>query len=581
MGLSNTATPRYYGEFRDRVKHGEIPVCETIDLEMHRIDALIKNPGIYYDPEPVEAWIRFCETELTLTDGGKLKLLDTFKLWGEELWGWYYFEEHQVYEPYENGRGGRWVWKRVKKRLINIQYLILGRGGAKSLYGECNHAHGLINDPSTTAQLAVAPTVDQADEMLDPFRTAIARARGPLFKILTRGSIQNTTGNRANRPMLASTKKGIEVFPTNSLLETQPMRIPKLQGRRDKYSTFDEWLSCPIRENPIMAVAQGAKKNPDWWIIAMSSEGTVRNGPGDSIKMELMSILRGEYQDPHVSIWWYKLDDISEVGNPDLWVKAQPNIGKTVSYEAYQQEVEKAEKVPSARNDILAKRFGIPMEGYTFFFTYEETLTHRKREYWQLPCSMGCDLSRGDDFCSFTFLFPLARSEFGIKTRNYVTSLTMSKLHPSMREKYQEFLNEGSLVVLEGTVLDMMEVYDDLEMFLEKTNYDVRAVGYDPYNAKDFIERWAREQGPFGIEKVIQGAKTESVPLGELKKLAEERLLLFDEELMKFAMGNCIALVDTNGNKKLFKQRADQKIDAVAAMMDAFIAYKLNREAFE
>lgn len=581
MGLSNTATPRYYGEFRSRVLHGEVPVCETISLEMNRIDDLIANPGIYYDPVPVESWIQFCENELTLTDGSPLKLLDTFKLWGEQLWGWYYFVERSVYMPNRDGHGGHYVRKRIRKRLVNKQYLIVGRGAGKSLYGEGNQAHGLISDTTTTQQVAVAPTMKQAEETLGPLRTAIARSLGPLFKMMTYGSLQNTTGSRANRPMLASTKKGIEVFVTNSLLETRPMSIPKLQGRRDKYATVDEWLSCPIKEDPIAAIEQGAAKNPDWWIIAMSSEGTVRNGCGDTIKMELMSILRGEYKNPHVSIWWYKLDSIDEVGNPDMWIKAQPNIGKTVSYETYQLEVERAEKAPAARNDILAKRFGIPMEGYTYYFAYEETLPHSKREFWQMPCSMGCDLSMGDDFCSFTFLFPLKRDAFGIKTRNYITSLTMSKLPSAMRLKYEEFMNEGSLVVLEGTVLDMMDVYEDLERHIEECQYDVRSVGYDPYNARDFVERWIRENGPFGVEKVIQGAKTESVPLGELKKLSEERLLLFDEELMSFAMGNCIALVDTNGNRKLYKQRQEQKIDAVAAMMDAFVAYKLNRDAFE
>ena len=581
MGLSNTATPRYYGEFRSRVLRGEIPVCETISLEMNRIDDLIANPGIYYDPVPVESWIQFCENELTLTDGSPLKLLDTFKLWGEQLWGWYYFVERSVYMPNRGGHGGHYVRKRIRKRLVNKQYLIVGRGAGKSLYGEGNQAHGLISDTTTTQQVAVAPTMKQAEETLGPLRTAIARSLGPLFKMMTYGSLQNTTGSRANRPMLASTKKGIEVFVTNSLLETRPMSIPKLQGRRDKYATVDEWLSCPIKEDPIAAIEQGAAKNPDWWIIAMSSEGTVRNGCGDTIKMELMSILRGEYKNPHVSIWWYKLDSIDEVGNPDMWVKAQPNIGKTVSYETYQLEVERAEKAPAARNDILAKRFGIPMEGYTYYFSYEETLPHSKREFWQMPCSMGCDLSMGDDFCSFTFLFPLKRDAFGIKTRNYITSLTMSKLPSAMRLKYEEFMNEGSLVVLEGTVLDMMDVYEDLDRHIEECQYDVRCVGYDPYNARDFVERWIRENGPFGVEKVIQGAKTESVPLGELKKLSEERLLLFDEELMSFAMGNCIALVDTNGNRKLYKQRQEQKIDAVAAMMDAFVAYKLNRDAFE
>jgi len=594
MGSSCVTYPRYYGPFREKVLRGEIPVCETVSLEMNRLDYLIENsnlnpkwkkrnkrPPFFYDPEPVERWIRFCENELTLTNGDKLTLLDTYKLWGECLRGWYYFVDRQVWEPSKNGRSGHFKWKRIKKRLVNKQFLILGRGGAKSLYGECNHAYELCCDPTTTQQVAVAPTMNQADEMLSPFRTAIARSRGPLFKVMTRGSIQNTTGNRANRPMLVPTKKGIEVTVTNSLLEVRPMSIPKLQGRRDKYATFDEWLSCPIREDPIAAIEQSAKKNPDWWIIAMSSEGTVRNGPGDTIKMELMDILRGNYPNPHVSIWWYKLDSIDEVGNPDMWIKAQPNIGQTVTYEDYKIEVERAEKAPSTRNDILAKRFGIPMEGYTFYFPYEETLPHRKREYWQMPCSMGCDLSQGDDFCAFTFMFPLSRGAFGIKTRNYITSLTMSRLHSSARQQYEEFMKEGSLVVLEGTVLDMNDVYDDLENHIEQMNYDVRCVGYDPYNAKDFIERWARDNGPFGIEKVIQGARTESVPLGELKKLSEERMLLFDEELMKYSMGNCITLEDTNGNRKLYKQRRDAKIDAVAAMMDAFVAYKLNRDAFD
>lgn len=594
MSTISLSYPKYYGVFREKVLRGEIPVCETISLEMNRIDRMIeksnlnpeykrrkKQPEFIYDPRPVEAWIRFCENELTLTDGSPLKLLDTFKLWGESLYGWYYYVQREVWVPGKNGQHGHSIWKRVRKRLVNKQYLILGRGGAKSLYGECNQAYGLICDTSTTQQVAVAPTMNQADEMLAPFRTAIARARGPLLKMMTRGSIQNTTGNRANRPMLAPTKKGIESLITNSILEVRPMSIPKLQGRRDKYSTFDEWLSCPVREDPISALEQGAAKNPDWWIIAMSSEGTVRNGPGDTIKMELMDILRGEYYNPHVSIWWYKLDSVDEVADRDMWVKAQPNIGKTVTFETYMLEKERAEKSPSARNDILAKRFGIPMEGYTFFFPYEETLPHRKREYWKMPCAMGCDLSQGDDFCAFTFLFPLQRGAFGVKTRNYITSLTMSKLHSSARQKYEEFMDEGSLVVMEGTVLDMNEVYEDLENYIDRVEYDVRCVGYDPYNAKEFIERWARDNGPFGIEKVIQGARTESVPLGELKKLSEERLLLFDEELMCFSMGNCITLEDTNGNRKLYKQRRDAKIDAVAAMMDAYVAFKLNRDAFE
>jgi phage terminase large subunit-like protein len=581
MGLSNTAVPRYYGEFRERVKRGEIPVCETISLEMNRIDDLIANPGVYYDPDPVEGWIEFCENELTLTDGSELKLLDTFKLWAEQVYGWYYFIEKVKYVRNKTGGGGYYKRVRIKKRLVNKQYLIVARGAAKTLYGECHQAYGLVVDTSTTEQVAVAPTMKQAEEILFPFRTAIARARGPVFQLMTMGSIQNTTGNRANRPMLASTKKGVEAFVTNSLLETRPMRIDSLQGRKDKYATVDEWLSCDIREDPITAIEQGAAKNPDWLIIAMSSEGTVRNGVGDTIKMELMSILRGEYVNPHVSIFWYKLDNVDEVGDPNMWIKAQPNLDLTVSTETYELEVSRAENSPSARNDILAKRFGIPMEGYTYYFTYEETLPHRKREYWQLPCAMGCDLSRGDDFCAFTFLFPLPRAAFGVKTRNYITSLTMSKLPSATRMKYEEFMDEGSLIVLDGTVLDMSVVYEDLIHYIDSVQYDVRAVGYDPYNAREFIERWARENGPFGIEKVIQGARTESVPLGELKKLSEERLLLFDESLMSFAMGNCITLEDTNGNRKLYKQRADQKIDPVAAMMDAFIAYKLNRDAFE
>lgn len=581
MGLSNTAVPRYYGEFRERVKRGEIPVCETISLEMNRIDDLIANPGVYYDPDPVEGWIEFCENELTLTDGSELKLLDTFKLWAEQVYGWYYFIEKVKYVRNKTGGGGYYKRVRIKKRLINKQYLIVARGAAKTLYGECHQAYGLVVDTSTTEQVAVAPTMKQAEEILFPFRTAIARARGPVFQLMTMGSIQNTTGNRANRPMLASTKKGVEAFVTNSLLETRPMRIDSLQGRKDKYATVDEWLSCDIREDPITAIEQGAAKNPDWLIIAMSSEGTVRNGVGDTIKMELMSILRGEYVNPHVSIFWYKLDNVDEVSDPNMWIKAQPNLDQTVSTETYELEVSRAENSPSARNDILAKRFGIPMEGYTYYFTYEETLPHRKREYWQLPCAMGCDLSRGDDFCAFTFLFPLPRAAFGVKTRNYITSLTMSKLPSATRMKYEEFMDEGSLIVLDGTVLDMSVVYEDLIHYIDSVQYDVRAVGYDPYNAREFIERWARENGPFGIEKVIQGARTESVPLGELKKLSEERLLLFDESLMSFAMGNCITLEDTNGNRKLYKQRADQKIDPVAAMMDAFIAYKLNRDAFE
>lgn len=581
--LSNTAMPIYYGQFRDAVIRGDIPVCKEISMEMNRIDDLIANPGVYYDPAPVEGWIKFCESELTLTDGRDLHLLDTFKLWGEQVFGWYYFVEHSVFQPGEKGSKGRYVKKRIKKRLINKQYLILGRGGAKSLYDTCIHGYGIACDTSTTHQITTSPTMKQSEEVLQPLGTAIARARGPLFQFLTEGSIQNTTGSRANRQKLASTKKGIENFLTNSYLEIRPLSINKLQGLRVKYSTVDEWLSGDLREDPIGAIEQGAAKGdvPDYIIIATSSEGTVRNGSGDSIKMELMDILKGDYYNPHVSIWWYKLDSIDEVGQPEMWLKANPNLGKTVSYETYQLDVEKAEKVPSQRNDILAKRFGIPMEGYTYYFTYEETLPHRKRDYWQMPCAMGADLSQGDDFCAFTFLFPLPRGAFGIKTRSYITSLTLMKLPGAMRSKYEEFINEGSLIVLEGTVLDMMEVYDDLDSFIEDSNFDVRAFGFDPYNAREFVERWEKENGPYGIEKVIQGAKTESVPLGELKKLAGERLLLFDQELMCFAMGNCITMEDTNGNRKLLKKRYEQKIDNVSAMMDAYIAYKLHKEDFE
>lgn len=581
--LSNTAMPIYYGQFRDAVIRGDIPVCREISMEMNRIDDLVANPGVYYDPAPVEGWIKFCESELTLTDGRDLNLLDTFKLWGEQVFGWYYFVEHSVFQPGENGSKGRYVKKRIKKRLINKQYLILGRGGAKSLYDTCIHAYGIACDTSTTHQITTSPTMKQSEEVLQPLGTAIARARGPLFQFLTEGSIQNTTGSRANRQKLASTKKGIENFLTNSYLEIRPLSINKLQGLRVKYSTVDEWLSGDLREDPIGAIEQGAAKGdvPDYIIVATSSEGTVRNGSGDSIKMELMDILKGDYYNPHVSIWWYKLDSIDEVGQPEMWLKANPNLGKTVTYETYQLDVEKAEKVPSQRNDILAKRFGIPMEGYTYYFTYEETLPHRKRDYWQMPCAMGADLSQGDDFCAFTFLFPLPRGAFGIKTRSYITSLTLMKLPGAMRSKYEEFINEGSLIVLEGTVLDMMEVYDDLDSFIEDSNFDVRAFGFDPYNAREFVERWEKENGPYGIEKVIQGAKTESVPLGELKKLAGERLLLFDQELMCFAMGNCITMEDTNGNRKLLKKRYEQKIDNVSAMMDAYIAYKLHKEDFE
>lgn len=579
--LSNTATPKYYGEFREAVLRGDFPVCETISLEMNRIDNLIRNPGIYYDPDPVEGWIRFCENELTLTDGSDLHLLDSFKLWGEQIFGWYYFVERSVYRPNKDGHGGRYVKRTIKKRLVNKQFLIVARGAAKSLYDESIHSYGLTVDTETTSQLATAPTMRQAEETIAPFRTAITRARGPLFKFLTQGSLQNTTGNRSDRQKLASTKKGIQNFLTNSLLEVRPMTIEKLQGYRDKYSTLDEWLSCDIREDVIGAVEQGASKLDDYLIVATSSEGTIRNGPGDTIKMELMDILKGEYVAPNVSIWWYKLDDIREVGDPEMWIKANPNLGITVKYETYQLDVERAEKAPAARNDILAKRFGIPMEGYTYFFTYEETLKHKKRSYWQLPCAMGADLSRGDDFCAFTFLFPLPAGRFGVKTRSYITERTMMKLQMAMRLKYEEFLKEGTLIVMEGTVLDMMEVYEDLDQHLIDTGYDVYCFGYDPYGADKFVERWCMEHSPYGVEKVIQGSRTESIPLGELKKMSEDRLLLFDEDLMTFAMGNCIVLEDTNGNRKLYKQRQDQKIDNVAAMMDAYVAYKLHVDAFE
>ena len=587
MALSNTAVPIYYGMFRDAVLRGEIPICREIEMEMQRVDELIDDPRFYYDDEAVEGWISFCESELTLTDGSDLKLLDSFKLWGEQVFGWYYFVERTVYEPNMNGHGGHYVTKRIKRRLINKQYLIVARGAAKSMYGSAIHDYFLNVDTSTTHQIATAPTMKQAEETLSPIRTAIIRSRGPLFKFLTEGSLQNTTGSKANRVKLASTKKGIENFLTGSLLEIRPMRIDKLQGLRVKVATVDEWLSGDIREDPIAALEQGASKEQsgtgadDYLILAISSEGTVRNGSGDTIKMELMSILKGEYINPHVSIWWYKLDSIDEVAEPDKWLKANPNLGKTVSYETYQLDVERAEKAPAARNDILAKRFGIPMEGYTYYFTYEETIPHRKREYWQLPCALGADLSQGNDFCSFTFLFPLKNGCFGIKTRNYISSLTLMKLPAAMRAKYDQFMAEGSLIVLEGAILDTMEVYEDLDKFISENEYDVICFGYDPYNAKEFVERWQLENGPFGVEKVIQGAKTESVPLGELKKLSEERMLLFDEELMSFTMGNCIVMEDTNGNKKLLKKRYDAKIDAVAALMDAFVAYKLNREAFE
>lgn len=581
MALSNTAVPKYYGQFRDAVMRGEIPVCNEISMEMNRIDDLIRNPGIWYDEDAVEGWIAYCENELTLTDGSDLKLLDSFKLWGEQIFGWYYFVERSVYEPDPDGHGGHYVRKKIKRRLVNKQYLIVARGAAKSQYESYIHSYYLNVDTSTTHQVHTAPTMKQAEEVLSPMRIAITRSRGPLFKFLTEGSLQNTTGSRAGRQKLASTKKGIENFLTSSLVEIRPMTIDKLQGLNSRINTVDEWLSGDVREDVIGALEQGASKNEDYLIVAVSSEGTVRNGPGDTIKMELMDILKGDYVNPHVSIWWYKLDSVDEVSNPEMWIKANPNIGKTVSYETYQLDVERAEKAPAARNDILAKRFGIPMEGYTYYFTYEETIPHRRRDFWQMPCSLGADLSQGDDFCAFTFLFPLSGGAFGVKTRNYITSLTLSKLPAAMRAKYEEFMREGSLVVLEGTVLDMIEVYEDLDAHIVERGYDVRCIGYDPYNAKDFIERWVAENGPFGVEKVIQGSKTESVPLGELKKLSEERMLIFDEDLMCFAMGNCITLEDTNGNRKLFKKRYDQKIDAVAAMMDAYIAYKLNRDAFE
>lgn len=581
MALSNTAVPKYYGMFRDAVLRGEIPVNREISMEMNRIDELIANPGVYYDEDAVEGWIRYCENELTLTDGSDLNLLDSFKLWGEQVLGWYYFVERSVYEPNADGAGGHYVRKSIKKRLINKQYLIVGRGAAKSLYDSCMQSYFQNCDTSTTHQITTAPTMRQADEVISAINTAILRARGPLFKFLTEGSLQNTTGSKANRQKLASTKKGIENFLTGSLLEVRPMSINKLQGLRCKVATVDEWLSGDVREDVIGAIEQGASKIDDYLIIATSSEGTVRNGSGDTIKMELSDILKGEYVNPHVSIWWYKLDNIEEVNNPDMWLKANPNIGKTVTYETYQLDVERAEKAPSTRNDILAKRFGIPMEGYTYYFTYEETIPHSKRDFWQMPCALGADLSQGDDFCAFTFLFPLPRGAFGVKTRAYISELTLMKLPAAMRIKYDQFINEGSLIVMEGTVLNMLDVYDDLDRYICESNYDVRCFGYDPYNAKDFVERWQLENGPFGIEKVIQGAKTESVPLGELKKLSEERMLLFDEDLMSFCMGNCITLEDTNGNRKLWKKRYECKIDCVAAMMDAYVAFKLNREAFE
>ena len=581
MALSNTATPKYYGMFRDAVIRGEIPVCKEISMEMNRIDELIANPGVYYDENAINGFVSFCEDELTLTDGEPLHLLDSFKLWAEQIFGWYYFVDRSVFVPSPDGHGGHYVTKRIKKRLVNKQYLIVPRGAAKSMYGSCLQNFFLNCNTDTTHQITTAPTMKQAEEVMSPIKTSITRARGPLFQFMTEGSLQNTTGSKANRVKLASTKKGIENFITGSLLEIRPMTIDKLQGLRCKIATVDEWLSGDVREDVIGAIEQGASKNDDYLIVAISSEGTVRNGSGDTIKMELMDILKGDYINPHVSIWWYKLDDIEEVSEPDKWLKANPNLGKTVSYEVYQQDVERAEKAPAARNDILAKRFGIPMEGYTYFFTYEETLPHRRRDYWKMPCSLGADLSQGDDFCAFTFMFPLSNGCFGIKTRNYITDNTLGKLPLAMRQKYTDFMNEGSLIVLEGTVLDMMDVYDDLDRHIIEMDYDVRCFGFDPYNAREFVERWERENGPFGIEKVIQGAKTESVPLGELKKLSEERMLLFDEDLMTFAMGNCITLEDTNGNRKLLKKRYDQKIDAVAAMMDAYVAYKLNKDAFE
>lgn len=587
MALSNTATPKYYGQFRAAVMRGEIPVNNEIAMEMQRIDELIANPGVWYDDEAVEGFIRYCEKELTLTDGSDLHLLDTFKLWSEQLFGWWYFVERSIYVPNKDGRGGHYEQKRFKKRLIKKQYLIVARGAAKSMYASCIQNYFLNVDTATTHQITTAPTMKQAEEVLSPIRTAIARSRGPLYKFLTEGSIQNTTGSKAKRVKLAPTKKGIENFLTGSLLEIRPMRIEKLQGLRVKVATVDEWLSCDISEDPIGTIEQGAAKeqsgtsNDDYLILAISSEGTIRNGVGDTIKMELSEILKGDYIAPHVSIWWYKLDSIDEVGNPEMWVKANPNIGKTVTYETYQLDVERAEKNPSAKNDILAKRFGIPTEGYTYYFTYEEILPHRTQYFHNMPCSLGADLSQGDDFCSFTFMFPLSNGCFGIKTRNYISSLTFDKLPLAMRNKYEEFMREGSLVVLEGTVLDMMTVYEDLDAHITEAGYDVRCFGFDPYNAREFVERWEQENGPFGIEKVIQGSKTESVPLGELKKLSEERMLLFDEKLMEFAMGNCIVLEDTNGNRKLYKKRAEQKIDAVAAMMDAYVAYKLNKDAFE
>jgi phage terminase large subunit-like protein len=581
MALSNTAVPYYYGKFREAVLKGQIPVCREIALEMNRIDELIANPGVYYDEDAVEGFVLYCETELTKTDGTDLNLLDTFKLWAEQIFGWYYYIERSVYVPTEDNRGGHYETKMIKKRLINKQYLIVARGAAKSMYASCIQNYFLNVDTSTTHQIATAPTMKQADEVMSPIRTAVTRARGPLFKFLTEGSLQNTTGSRANRVKLASTKKGVENFLTGSLLEVRPMSVDKLQGLRPKISTVDEWLSGDIREDVVGAIEQGASKLDDYLIVAVSSEGTVRNSSGDTIKMELMDILKGDYVNPHVSIWYYRLDDITEVNQPDMWLKANPNLGKTVTYETYQLDVERAEKAPSTRNDILAKRFGIPMEGYTYFFTYEETLPHRRRDFWSMPCALGADLSQGDDFCAFTFLFPLPNGAYGIKTRCYISSLTLMKLPGAMRMKYDQFINEGSLMVLECTVLDMMDVYDDLDRFIIDSQFDVRCFGFDPYNAREFVTRWEKENSPYGLEKVIQGAKTESVPLGELKILSEERMLIFDQELFSFTMGNCITLEDTNGNRKLLKKRADQKIDAVAALLDAYVAFKLNKEAFE
>ena len=579
--LSNTATPKYYGQFRDAVMRGEIPVCREVSLEMNRIDSLIANPGVYYDDRAMDGFVAFCEKEMTLTDGSDVQLLDTFKLWAEEIFCWFYFVDKSVWVPNEDGYGGHFEVRRVKKRLVNKQYLIVARSAAKSLYETFIQAYFLNVDTSTTHQITTAPTMRQAEEVMSAFSTAIVRSRGPLFKFLTDGSLQNTTGNIANRKKLAPTKKGIQNFLTNSLLEVRPMEISKLQGLRVKCATVDEWLSCEIREDPIGAIEQGAAKIDDYLILAVSSEGTVRNGVGDTIKMELMSILKGDYINPHVSIWYYKLDSIDEVAKPEMWLKANPNLGKTVSYETYQLDVERAEQAPATRNDILAKRFGIPLEGYTYFFPYEETLPHPHRSFWQMPCAMGCDLSQGDDFCAFTFLFPLGPDVFGVKTRNYISEFTLSKLTAALREKYTQFMNEGTLVVMSGTVLDIMDVYDDLDAFIEGNQYDVRCVGYDPYNAQAFIDRWGNENGQFGIIKVIQGARTESVPLGELKKLSAQRKLIFDESMMQFTMGNCIVQEDTNGNRKLLKLRYDEKIDAVAAMMDAYVAWKLTREAFE